>query len=187
MLAGRTGSRPQNELNTGFFAMYRPLGALIVAAGALSACAPLEQLKQDLLAPEAEATQPVGTESVSEAPAGAVQKLPPLPARKPALALDAPDPAKLVGLDFAAAKALLGEPIEQHEEPPARVWAYDGRICLLNVFFYPSVEDNVFRVLTYEVEDNGDAPADGAEKQPSEARASRCLAEVLQARHADTG
>ena len=174
--------------------MFRPLGALIVAA-MLFACAPLEELRQnvfepdtmDVDTPETEVQQPAETQSVSEATATAGEKLPPLPERKPALGGEAPDPAKLVGLDFAAAKALLGEPVEQHEEPPARVWAYDGRICLLNVFFYPSVEDNVFRVLTYEVEDNSVAPTDGAEKQPSEARASRCLAEVLQARQPDTG
>jgi len=117
----------------------------------------------------------------------AAEKLPPLPGRKPELAVTPADPTKLVGLDFVAAKALLGEPAEQHEEPPARVWAYDGRVCQLSVFFYPSVEDNVFRVLTYEVEDAAEAAAEGAETQLSEARASRCLAEVLQARQPDNG
>jgi len=167
--------------------MFRPLGALLLAAGLLSACAPLEQLKQDLFAPETEAAQPVEAAAVSEAPLPAAAKLPPLPDRKPALAVAPADPSRLVGLDFKAAKALLGEPVEQHEEPPARVWAYDGRICLLSVFFYPSVEDNVFRVLTYEVEGAADAAAEGVETQLSEARASRCLAEVLQARQPDNG
>lgn len=167
--------------------MFRPLSALILAAGALSACAPLEQLKQDLFPAEAEQTRPAEAETVSATPPKAAQKLPPVPGRKPDLPIAEADPAKLVGLDFAAAKALLGEPVEQHEEPPARVWAYDGRICLLSVFFYPSVEDNVFRVLTYEIEEAADPVAENAKTQPSEARVSRCLAEVLQARQAETG
>jgi len=167
--------------------MIRPLGGLILAAGMLSACASIEQLQQDIFAPENELAQPGAAEADSETPLASGEKTPPLPDRKPHLAVAPADPTKLVGLDFAAAKALLGEPIEQHEEPPARVWAYDGRICQLSVFFYPSVEDNVFRVLTYEVEDGAQVVVEGAEAQLSEARASRCLAEVLQARQPDNG
>ncbi|RMD63643.1 MAG: hypothetical protein D6826_04405 [Alphaproteobacteria bacterium] len=62
-----------------------------------------------------------------------------------------PDPQLLVGLDFAATKALLGDPALQMERPPAKVWAYNGGTCMFNLFFYPSMDDNVFRVLTYEV------------------------------------
>ena len=80
---------------------------------------------------------------------------PPIPRRKP---LDATivarrefHPDLLVGLDFNATKALLGDPMLQLEEPPAKIWAYEGGSCMLNVFFYPSVGDDIFRVLTYEV------------------------------------
>jgi hypothetical protein len=81
--------------------------------------------------------------------------VPPLPRRKPEaiseLTLAEADPERLVGLDFDATKALLGDPAAKHEEPPAEVWAYEGGICSFNLFFYPSVDDKIFRVLAYEV------------------------------------
>ena len=82
---------------------------------------------------------------------------PPAPRRKPERAEPAvraePDPNLLVGLDFEATKALLGDPALRLEQPPAKVWAYNGGSCMFSVFFYPSMDDNVFRVLTYEVTD----------------------------------
>ena len=56
-------------------------------------------------------------------------------------------------MDFEATKALLGDPALRIEQPPAKVWAYNGWSCMFSVFFYPSMDDNVFRVLTYEVTD----------------------------------
>ena len=80
--------------------------------------------------------------------------IPPPPRRKPNRdqpAVAEPDPNLLVGLDFEATKALLGDPALRTEQPPAKVWAYNGGTCMFNVFFYPSMDDSVFRVLTYEV------------------------------------
>ena len=121
---------------------------------------------------------------------------PPTPRRKPAQAGDPDvqpfDPELLVGLDFEATKTLLGTPAVQIEQPPAKVWAYTGGGCTFSVFFYPSVDDQEFRVLTYE--------ATGTEAdlgQPSDARAGsrpttirdydsallrRCFAELLHKR-----
>ncbi len=80
---------------------------------------------------------------------------PPMPRRKPnrsePAAVAEPDPDLLVGLDFEATKALLGDPALKMEQPPAKVWAYNGGSCMFSVFFYPSMDDSVFRVLTYEV------------------------------------
>lgn len=80
---------------------------------------------------------------------------PPEPRRKPdraePVAAADPDPDLLVGLDFEATKALLGDPELKIEQPPAQVWAYNGGSCMFSVFFYPSMDDSVFRVLTYEV------------------------------------
>ncbi len=79
---------------------------------------------------------------------------PPKPRRKPSLAEPVaraePDPELLVGLDFEATKALLGDPALKMEQPPAKIWAYNGGTCMFAVFFYPSMDDSVFRVLTYE-------------------------------------
>lgn len=85
-----------------------------------------------------------------------VAAVPPAPRRKPdrdqpAAAVAEPDPDLLVGLDFEATKALLGDPALRMEQPPAKVWAYNGGTCMFSVFFYPSMDDSVFRVLTYEV------------------------------------
>ncbi len=102
------------------------------------------------------------------------------------------DPDRLVGLDFDAAKALLGDPAAKHEEPPAEIWAYEGGICSFSLFFYPSVDDKVFRVLAYEVTDEADAlglrwlhdPPDTAPEAPKvldkdDSVVRRCFAELL--------
>jgi hypothetical protein len=119
---------------------------------------------------------------------------PPLPRRKPTsatlLARRDFHPDLLVGLDFNATKALLGDPALQLEEPPAKIWAYNGGTCLLNVFFYPSVGDSVFRVLTYEVRSGdtkpGTAGADLAAVTKVEDKNSavvrQCFADLLQGR-----
>ena len=144
--------------------MMRALGALVLAMLALSACAPLESLERELFPPEDAAAGDTQAVPLASQPSA----VPPLPRRKPAAVSDPPeaisaltpaeaDPERLVGLDFDAAKALLGEPAATHEEPPAEVWAYQGGICSFNLFFYPSVDDKVFRVLAYQVTDEAGA------------------------------
>ncbi len=129
--------------------MIRALGALVLAMLALSACAPLESMERELFPPEDAAVG--GTRAASSPPSAE----PPLPRRKPEaiseLTLAEADPKRLVGLDFDATKALLGDPVAKHEEPPAEIWAYEGGTCSFNLFFYPSVDDKIFRVLAYEV------------------------------------
>ena len=104
---------------------------------------------------------------------------PPLPQRRPeqvaALPTEAgdsksPDIEKLVGLDFDATQELLGEPALDEVQPPARVWAYNGTGCVLNIFFYPNVDGQSYRALTYEVK--------GAEGSPERVRS--CFAELVQ-------
>ena len=199
--------------------MIRALGALVLAMLALSACAPLESMKRDLFPPEdAAAGGAQATSSASQLAASRPSGVPPLPRRKPGAISDEPeaisdkpaaiseltlaeaDPERLVGLDFDATKALLGDPAAKHEDPPAEVWAYEGGICSFNLFFYPSVDDKVFRVLAYEVTDEADAlglrwlhdPPDTAPEAPAEAPPEaprvldkddsvvrRCFAELL--------
>ncbi len=133
----------------GSLVMIRALGALLLAMLALSACAPLESMERELFPPEDAAAG--DTRAASSRPSA----VPPLPRRKPEaiseLTLAEADPERLVGLDFDATKALLGDPVAKHEEPPAEIWAYEGGTCSFNLFFYPSVDDKVFRVLAYEV------------------------------------
>ncbi len=101
---------------------------------------------------------------------------PPLPRRRPlqlaklapaaqALAIDG-----LVGLDFDATKKLLGAPALDEVQPPARVWAYNGRGCVLSIFFYPNLEGSSYRALTYEVKGSDD----------TDELTQRCFAELVQ-------
>jgi hypothetical protein len=117
--------------------------------------------------------------------------LPPLPARKPqapqaAIEATSPpqaDPDALVGLDFERTTALLGDPALLIDEPPAKIWAYNGRDCVLHVFFYPKVGGSDFRVLTYEVKGGPEGMATGAGEAAKSAEAKNfarhCLSELL--------
>ncbi len=135
--------------------MIRPLGALALALLALAACAPIESMKAELFPPEQ--TTRGDSQAGLPAAAPAAAEAPPRPRRKPEaiseLTMAEADPQRLVGLDFHATKALLGDPVAELEKPPAKVWAYAGGTCMFNLFFYPSVDDKVFRVLSYEVTD----------------------------------
>ena len=188
--------------------MIRALGALVLAMLALFACAPLESLERELFPPE-DAAGDTQAAPLAFRPSAA----PPLPRRKPEAISDKPeaisdkpeaiseltlaeaDPERLVGLDFDAAKALLGDPAAKLEKPPAEVWAYEGGTCMFNLFFYPSVDDKVFRVLAYEVTEetplsgetlpSGETVAEAAEPGAVKVRdkdnpmVRRCFAELL--------
>jgi len=199
--------------------MLRRLGIAVLASSGLWSCSSLESVDLDQLvsrfvpgvgeaaeakvhgAPIPESEVPAWARSVADdwyAPPDP----PPTPRRKPtrlaeARPLSTPagrglDPALLVGLDFAATKALLGDPVSQLEQPPAKVWAYNGGICMFNVFFYPSMDDNVFRVLTYAAT-NGDTSglvpaAKGTESETTKFSGhdspvlQRCFAELFHGR-----
>ena len=160
--------------------MKRRLSVVALASLALGACADLSALEDRLAkgwADPAKRAEPVpapapyvvadvdsgedaidwgaGARSPNKAQASSTK--PPAPRRKPdreePVARADPDPNLLVGLDFEATKALLGDPALKMEQPPAQVWAYNGSSCQFSVFFYPSMDDSVFRVLTYEVTD----------------------------------
>lgn len=150
--------------------MIRRLGGVVLAATVLSACtsldSALDSIDLGVLSPGTRgdslpdaltdaAVQADLPDVHPQAPATLADAGPPVPRRKPLNATIVArrefHPDLLVGLDFNATKALLGDPALQLEEPPAKIWAYNGGSCMLNVFFYPSVGDSVFRVLTYEV------------------------------------
>ena len=194
--------------------MFRRLGVVALATLLVSACAELTELQGKALSylddlrsgSAADSTEPAhanrqyfGGEGETLSQIAAVNPAePPVPRRKPdnpePIVLADPDPHLLVGLDFEATKALLGNPIVQLEQPPAKIWAYDSGTCMFSVFFYPSVDDKVFRVLTYE--------ATGAESETTGLQTAsgdaarvkvrdrdnpvlrRCFAELLQSRAA---
>ncbi len=180
--------RRSERAEIGNLAMIRPLGVAVLAILTLSACTPVDTMIDRMFSPEAgTATRPAAGSAGSAA-------TPPLPRRKPEaiseVTLADADPRQLVGLDFDATKALLGDPAARMEQPPAKVWAYAGGGCVFSVFFYPSVSDQVFRVLAIEV--TGEVVAAGATEDSASEAASpkvvdqddpmvrRCFAELLQ-------
>ena len=162
--------------------MIRLLGVWALCLTVLSAC--LQTNKQGVALPDSEWSDARVAALLygphPEAEPERVEAPPPLPQRKPAdqvaelttQAGEAPGPdiEKLVGLDFDATQALLGAPALDEVQPPARVWAYNGTGCVLNIFFYPNVDGQSYRALTYEVK--------GAEGSPERVRS--CFAELVQ-------
>ena len=159
--------------------MSRPFRALGLALVILAGCQTSEQRGAQLSSSEWTADRVVRllnppppkieVEVVEEEP-------PPLPRRRPlqlaklapaaqALAIDG-----LVGLDFDATKKLLGAPALDEVQPPARVWAYNGRGCVLSIFFYPNLEGSSYRALTYEVKGSED----------TDELTQRCFTELVQ-------
>ena len=87
-------------------------------------------------------------------------------------------PESLVGLDFVKTEDLLGPPSLLTEEPPAKIWSYNGRNCVLQLFFYPKV-GGAFEVLTYKaIGGEGDGQDVGGEL------ARTCLLELIVEREA---
>lgn len=176
-------------------------GVLGMALLGLSACAELGVQFPDFRGPAVETAGDVPAEQAlsnagrfPEDVTEDVAKLkppPPLPIRKPEVpqaaieATRAPqvEPDSLVGLDFAGTTALLGDPALLIEQPPAKIWAYNGASCALHVFFYPKVGGTDFRVLTYEVKGgpDGEAAKAGEAAKTPEAKefARQCLSELL--------
>jgi hypothetical protein len=84
---------------------------------------------------------------------------------------------RLHGLDAAGTVALLGEPRQRAESPPAVLWRYASRDCELDVYFYLDLQSRVMRVLHYEVRNHDD----GAERtQP------QCYRELVAERRAES-
>jgi hypothetical protein len=76
------------------------------------------------------------------------------------------------------------------DQAPAKVWAYAGGGCRFSVFFFPGLDDQVFRVLAVEVTSES-AVADAAEDRETQAASPevmdqddpavrRCFADLLQ-------
>jgi hypothetical protein len=79
-------------------------------------------------------------QSVAEAATG---RLPHVPPEGPLL-----DPEALIGLVPDQAEILLGHPTEVREEAPALVWSYKVDRCVVELYFYASVDDCFNRVVS---------------------------------------
>ncbi len=151
--------------------MSRPFGTLALAMLVLTACAEASwQWPWDKMAAgSAESQAPVPERKPESVPSQAsAQQAMAAPAAEGEQA--GPTLEGLVGLDFAAVRGVLGNPALEEIQPPATVWAYNGRGCTLSVYFFPNVDGGSFRALTYDVK--------GAEQ--SEGLAQRCFSELLQ-------
>ena len=138
-----------------------------------------------------EKTPPAKVEAEPQ-PSQELQPPPPAPPRKPpvpTVALAPPNPMPevttepeplprvanpegLIGLDQPQIESLLGAPERRAEAAPARIWHYDGRNCVLEIYFYLDLKSQVMRALHYEVKSN----------EPSEPTRERCFSDLI-ARH----
>ena len=118
-----------------------PVGGVLVLAAALVGCTIGREAAVDSTPPVVEAP----------AKATATARLTP-----PEPVLAKPLTAALVGMAAEAVVEKLGRPHHVWREPPAAVWQYRDRDCVLHVFFYPA--DAGLRVVHVEVRQSaGDA------------------------------
>ena len=68
-----------------------------------------------------------------------------------------PDPTELLGLDRLQVAKLLGNPSLLRQEPPAEVWLYKGRLCVLHLFLYQETPSPDYAVRYFEVRGADDA------------------------------
>ena len=86
------------------------------------------------------------------------------------------DPARLLGLDPSALRAMLGEPGFMRRDNPAQLWRYAGADCVLDLFLYRAAPSGAFIVRHFE--------ARAASQKPSAASVNprACLGALLRAR-----
>ncbi len=140
----------------------------LLAAG----CSMIDEREIGVKEPPPSRTGALAAEAaLPEEPAPAPEKLP-IPQKKPRMVAGLPvsHPEQLIGLDSGRIVALLGPPAAQAEVSPAQVWTYNGKACVLQLFFYPEINTKEFRALTYEMPTGGE----------TEAAREKCLREVLQ-------
>ncbi len=82
----------------------------------------------------------------------------------------------LIGLDQPSTAALLGDPSERSEAPPATIWRYTGPSCQLEIYFYLDLKSQVMRALHYEVKTH----------EAAEPARSQCFADLLAQHEADS-
>jgi hypothetical protein len=103
-----------------------------LCAAVLSACTPVET-DEFAPAPTHEAVAPP-TEVTTEP---AVPEPQPQKKSKPRVAIKIDDdPRRLIGLDVKSLTGLLGTPGFTRRDPPAQLWRYRDKGCILDLFLY---------------------------------------------------
>ena len=154
--------------------MIRPLRVLMLIGLLAAGCT--QPAKYKTYVPSSPPVSYEPSVSLTDGEDQAERKIPPIPKRRPqyaAVVEEAEDQPKidwLLGRDFEAVQALLGDPALKEVQAPANVWAYNGSGCVLNIFFYPHVGGSGYQALTYEVRPG----------QPDVEAETRCFSELLQ-------
>jgi hypothetical protein len=91
--------------------------------------------------------------SPDAAPIWTASKLPPL---KRSAQLENKGPSavvskRLIGLNETQLKSLLGPPLVETLQPPAKAWHYRTGRCNFDLALYPDVETRIYHALSYEV------------------------------------
>ena len=88
--------------------------------------------------------------------------------------------ARLKGLTGSELRTALGDPVLTHRDGPAQLWQYDGRGCVLEVYFYE--DQGAFRVSYAEIlrDKAADSTAPLCADRPAR-RAAPSVAEAAQA------
>ncbi len=72
-----------------------------------------------------------------------------------------PPPPRLVGLAAQALVDVLGSPTLKRRDPPAEVWQYAGRGCVLHLFLYAPPDGTALAVAHAEASDADGRPMTG--------------------------
>ena len=168
--------------------MYRVFGVTSLFALALSGCT-MHDMRDD----GGFAEEPVPV--VDSGDQTQLAALPPIPARRPAdmSGIIPPESAylaekkidDLVGLSLEETENLLGGPALEEVQPPAKIWSYNGRDCVLSIFFYPRVGGEDFRALAYQVTGPAAAVADEAAAATPEAQTAAAASGTARVSEAD--
>lgn len=119
------------------------------AAFALSACELIDPPPQPPPEKPAAATQPApATTPAAPAPSPRLPPGPPPP--RPQF-----DIQSLIGMGEQDVAAVLGQPRQVRNDPPAMVWDYQANGCALSLFFYLDLKSQDFRTLAYNFDSGG--------------------------------
>ncbi|HJS33625.1 MAG TPA: hypothetical protein VJ924_16650, partial [Alphaproteobacteria bacterium] len=103
-----------------------------------------------------------------------VARPPPSPVTPPAPTPPQPG-IKLVGLSQPETAEILGQPAQESDAAPAKVWRYRASECVLDVYFYLDVQRNGFYALHYTAYGAAGAQLAAAAASPE---AERCVRQV---------
>lgn len=144
--------------------VIRPLSAvaLLMAGLGLSGCADMRLEEPRWPWREPAATVAAPTPEATQAPPASAK--PRRPAARPAAKAErkqaspeaeARETPRLVGLSEAETAQLLGQPAEESERPPGKVWLYTASGCRLAVHLFPDMDKGGFYALDTVAEEGG--------------------------------